>query len=479
MKNEDNKKRFGFENLSELVEVLKMNDKISFVRFVTADMLGQNECSFTVPAHTITDNPLTLRKGFDASSLYPERINESDKIALFDPKTAKVFPVVYETKTPGFSRHWKEMLIYGDVIDQKNNNTPYIYDSRSKLRKVLDNAKKVVGAERVYLGPELEFFLFKADIHGNPLLQDDKPITLDQGLYFKGGKNGSVRKEIQLLLEEMGYTFEYDHHEVAQSQHEIDVHYMDAVDTADFVMTYRYAVKRVAKAHGLFASFIPKPLLGVNGSGMHVHQSLFSNGKNLFFSKDDANGLSEVAYKYMAGLMKYAPEITLFTNQWSNSYRRLVPGYEAPVYICWDPQNRSNLIRKPEYEPGNENATRLELRSPDPACNPYIAFSMMIAAGLKGIEENLEKPKPSEKDVYHISDADRQSLGIRNLPASLDEAIMLAEKSELAKEVLGHRFLNEYLAIKIEESENYKHDKHLNNNERLTDHELKELLPIL
>jgi glutamine synthetase len=244
-------------------------------------------------------------------------------------------------------------------------------------------------------------------------------------------------------------------------------------------MTYRYAVKRVANAHGLFASFMPKPLLGVNGSGMHVHQSLFKDGKNLFFDKKDAHNLSETAYQYMAGLMKYAPEITLFTNQWTNSYRRLVPGFEAPVYICWDPQNRSNLIRKPEYEPGNEKATRLELRSPDPSSNPYLAFSMMLSAGLKGIEEKLPRPKPSDKDVYHLSNKEREELGIKSLPGSLEDAMNLAEKSSLVKEVLGERFLNDYLEIKREEAEKYRKDKHLNNKERLTDYELKELLPIL
>jgi glutamine synthetase len=475
-------KKYGFNDAEELIKaIVDKKENISFVRFITADILGERECSFTVPAHTLTENIDTLKKGFDASSLYPERINESDKLALFDPTTARVFPIEYSTKTTGYEKKWKEVFIYGDVINPKNSNgnKPYIYDSRSKLKTVLKKAEKLVGADKVFLGPELEFFLFKADSDGKPLIIDNKPITLDKGSYFKGGRQGIVRKEIQLMLVDMGYEFEYDHHEVAHSQHEIDVHYMNAIDVADFIMTYRYVVKRVANEHKLFASFMPKPLLGVNGSGMHVHQSLFKDGKNLFYDTKDEHNLSETAYQYMAGLMKYAPEITLFTNQWTNSYRRLVPGFEAPVYICWDPQNRSNLIRKPEYEPGNEKATRIELRSPDPSSNPYLAFSMILAAGLKGIEEKLPTPKPSEKDVYHLSQKEREELDIKNLPGSLEEAISLAENSSLAKEVLGERFLNDYINIKTEEVKKYQEDKNLNNKERLTDYELNELLPIL
>ncbi|MBN2052465.1 glutamine synthetase [Candidatus Woesearchaeota archaeon] len=477
-----NIKNYGFEDIDDLIHTLRNTPEIRFVRFITADMLGERECSFTVPAGEVDKK--SLNKGFDASSLYPERIKESDKLASFDPNTARVFPVVYNTKTPGFERKWKELIIFGDIIDPENGE--YVYDSRTKLKKTLARAKQVAGADTVNVGPELEFFLFKADDEGNPLIIDDKPVLIDEGGYFKGGKYGIVRKEIQLLMSEMGYRFEYDHHEAAPSQHEVDVHYMNALDMADFMMLYRYAAKRVANAHGLFASFMPKPVIGVNGSGMHVHQSLFSKEgnkieKNLFYDKDDEHELSETAYQYMAGLMQYVPEITAFLNQWTNSYRRLVPGFEAPVYICWDPQNRSNLIRKPEYEPGHEKAARLELRSADPAANPYLALSMMISAGLKGIEQKLAKPMPSNLDVYHISQEERERLGIKSLPASLEQAVNLAEKSELVRTVVGERFLSDFVRIKRKElakSKAYSKEL-LPDDSKLSRYETEQLLPIL
>jgi glutamine synthetase len=474
---ERNIKNYRFEDIDDLLHTLLNTPEIRFVRFITADMLGERECSFTVPAGEIDKN--ALKKGFDASSLYPERIKESDKLAFFDPTTARVFPVAYRTRTPGFERSWKELIIFGDVVDPKNGE--YVYDSRTKLKKALQKAKGITGADTFNVGPELEFFLFKADELGNPLIIDGKPVLVDKGGYFKGGKHGEVRKEIQLLVSEMGYRFEYDHHEAAPSQHEIDVHYMNALEMADFMMLYRYAAKRVVNAYGLFASFMPKPVIGRNGNGMHVHQSLFRNGKNLFFDKNDTHELSETAYQYMAGLMKYAPEITAFLNQWINSYKRLVPGYEAPVYICWDPQNRSNLIRKPEYEPGHEKAARLEMRSADPAANPYLALAMMISAGVQGIIEKLPKPEASNLNVYHLSQAERDRLGIKSLPGSLEQALELAEKSELVKSVVGERFLADFVRIKKKEIEKFKTcQKSLVQDEsQLSKYELEELLPIL
>ncbi len=476
-------KCFGFKNQDDFVAMLRNREhNVAFVRFIAADILGETECSFTVPAETITHDENTLKKGFDASSLYPERINESDKVAVFDPRTARILPLVYHTETPGFERAWKEAVIFGDVIDPKQGE--YLYDSRTILKKIMKRAKDVAGADTINFGPELEFFLFQADENGKPLLEEGRPVLVDEGAYFKGGRHGRVRKEAQLFLTEMGYAFEYDHHEVAHSQHEIDIHYMNALEMADFVMLYRYVVKRVARAYGFFASFMPKPVLGVNGSGMHVHQSFFKGGRNLFFEKSDPFGLSEMAYRYMAGLMKYIPEITLFLNQWVNSYRRLVPGYEAPVYICWDPQNRSNLIRKPEYDPGKENATRLELRSPDPAANPYLAFAMMIAAGLKGIEEKSARPEPSDVNVYGLTQHGRDARGIKSLPGSLEAAIALTEKSALVKGILGERFLGDFIKIKKEEAEEFRKSvakgrKDPGAKDRLSGYEIEKLLPIL
>ena len=274
-----------------------------------------------------------------------------------------------------------------------------------------------------------------------------------------------------LLLEDMGIGVEYSHHEVAGSQHEIDMRYTDALTMADNVMTYRLIVKEVALKHGVYATFMPKPVFGVNGNGMHVHQSLFKGKNNAFFDKDDEYNLSKIARAYIAGLLKHAPEITAVTNQWVNSYKRLVPGYEAPVYLSWARRNRSDLVRVPEYRPGREKATRLEYRSPDPACNPYLAFSVMLAAGLDGIERGLEPPEPVEENVYEMTDAQRQKRGIGTLPASLLEAILLAEQSQLVREALGEHVFDAFIQNKKIEWNNYR--------AQVTEYELKKYLPIL
>jgi glutamine synthetase len=240
---------------------------------------------------------------------------------------------------------------------------------------------------------------------------------------------------------------------------------------ADQVMTYRLVVKEIAAKHGLYATFMPKPIFGINGSGMHVHQSLFRNGKNAFFDKSGIFSLSKIAQSFVAGLLKYAPEFTAVTNQWVNSYKRLVPGYEAPVYLSWAIRNRSDLVRVPGYEPGKENATRFEIRSPDPACNPYLAFSVLLAAGLKGIEEELKPPPPAEGNVYHMTPQERQKLGIGTLPASLLEALQLMEKSDLVREALGEHTFNAFLENKRIEWDRFR--------TRVTDYEIKEYLPII
>jgi glutamine synthetase len=261
------------------------------------------------------------------------------------------------------------------------------------------------------------------------------------------------------------------HHEVAISQHEIDMRYTDALTMADQVMTYRLVVKEIAAKRGWYATFMPKPIFGINGSGMHVHQSLFKNGKNAFFDKNGIFNLSKTAQSYLAGLLKYAPEFTAVTNQWVNSYKRLVPGYEAPVYLSWAIRNRSDLIRVPGYEPGKENATRFEIRSPDPACNPYLAFSVLLAAGLQGIKEGLEAPSPAEGNVYHMTDGERKKFGIGTLPASLLEALQLMEKSKLVKEALGEHTFNAFIENKKIEWDKFR--------TRVTDYEIQEYLPVI
>jgi len=264
---------------------------------------------------------------------------------------------------------------------------------------------------------------------------------------------------------------EYSHHEVAYSQHEIDLRYTDALTMADNVMTYKIIVKEIAHRYGFYATFMPKPIFGINGSGMHTHQSLFKGNKNVFFDPSDEYKLSEIGKSYIAGLLKHAPEITAVTSQWVNSYKRLVLGYEAPVYITWARRNRSTLVRVPMYKPGKEKATRAEYRSPDPACNPYLCFSVMLAAGLEGMEKNYELPPPVEKDVYHLSPEEREKLGIKSLPGSLKEALDLTKKSELVRKTIGEHIFNEFVKNKEVEWDRYRVLVH--------PWEIQEYLPIL
>jgi len=323
---------------------------------------------------------------------------------------------------------------------------------------------KRMGFTNFYLGPELEFFYFKSD---------KAPEILDRAGYFDYPMDAAedLRRDTILALESMGIKVEYSHHEVAPSQHEIDLRYDDALAMADTVITYKVAVKEIARKYGVYATFMPKPIFGVNGSGMHTHQSLFINDKNAFFDPKDPYHLSDVAKHYIAGLLKHIKEITLVLNQTVNSYKRLVPGYEAPVYICWARRNRSALIRIPMYKPGKEKATRVELRSPDPACNPYLAFACMLHAGLKGIEMKYPLPDPVEKDVYHMSPEERESLGIDQLPGSLKEAIEYAKKSELLREALGEHIYNQLIIEKEAEWDDYRI--------RVTEYEIEKYLPIL
>ena len=316
-----------------------------------------------------------------------------------------------------------------------------------------------------YVGPELEYFYFKDDQSTEPL---------DKGGYFDLTPHDAatdLRRATVLMLEQLGIDVEYSHHEVAYSQHEIDMRYTDALTMADSVMTYRLTVKEVAMANGVYATFMPKPVFGMNGSGMHVHQSLFKGDKNAFYAKDDEYNISKEAKSYIAGLLKYAPEITAVCNQWVNSYKRLVPGYEAPVYLSWARRNRSDLIRVPEYKPGREQATRIEFRSPDPACNPYLAFSVMLAAGLEGIEKGYTPPEPVEENVYEMTGAERQERGINTLPSNLWEAITITEKSELVRKALGDHIFDAFITNKKIEWDMYR--------TQVTSYELQRYLPIL
>ena len=317
-----------------------------------------------------------------------------------------------------------------------------------------------------YVGPELEYFYFKSS--------KGYPEVLDAGGYFDLTPldvAADLRKETVLALESMGIKIEYSHHEVAPSQHEIDMRYMDALSMADAAMTFRLTVKEVALKHGVHATFMPKPLFGQNGSGMHTHQSLFKGEENAFFDPDDEYHLSKVGKGYIAGILRHAREICSVVAQWVNSYKRLVPGYEAPVYISWARRNRSTLVRVPMYKPGKARATRVEFRCPDPACNPYLAFSVMLAAGLKGIEEEYELPEPIEEDIFEMSPETRAKRNIESLPGSLAEAIAETEKSELVREALGDHIFEKFIANKKIEWDQFRM--------HVSQYELEKYLPIL
>jgi glutamine synthetase len=438
---------------SEYVLRMAKEHDVKFIRLWFTDILGMLK-SFAITIEEL-QNALERGMGFDGSSIEGfARIDESDMVALPDPNTFQLLP-------------WRPMehhavaRMFCDIL--RPGGEPFDGDPRFVLKRNLKRA-----AEKGYtlnLGPELEYFYF-SDSKGTE--------TLDEGGYFDMTPRDTatdLRKETVFTLQEMGIGVEFSHHEVAPSQHEIDMRYTDALTMADNVMTYRLVVKEIALKNGVYATFMPKPVFGINGSGMHVHQSLFKGEQNAFFDAKDPYHLSKTAKCYIAGLLQHAPEITSITNQWVNSYKRLVPGYEAPIYLSWARRNRSDLIRVPEYQPGKEMATRIELRSPDPACNPYLAFSVMLAAGLEGIEKEYEVPEPVEENVYEMSNEERERRGIGTLPGSLIEAIHITEKSEVVRKALGDHVFDAFIKNKKIEWDNYR--------THVSEYELKRYLPIL
>ena len=436
------------EDVFEAVE----KQQVKFVRLWFTDILGQLK-SFAITPKEL-EGAFDEGMGFDGSSIKGfARIDESDMLAKPDPATFRIVP--WRPKEHAVARMFCDIL--------QPDGSPYEGDPRYVLKRNLEQLEEE--GYTFYIGPELEFFY----------LEDDKdPEVLDEGGYFDLttlDAASDLRRDTILTLEEMGIEVEYSHHEVAPSQHEIDLRYKDALTMADQVMTHRIVVKEIAHQYGCYATFMPKPIFGVNGSGMHVHQSLFKGDRNAFFDLNDEYHLSEKGRGYIAGLLRHAPEITSVANQWVNSYKRLVPGYEAPVYISWARRNRSTLVRVPMYKPGKEKATRVEFRSPDPACNPYLAFSVMLAAGLAGIKNKYELPPPTEKDVYTMSKEEKEKEGIKSLPGSLIEAISLTEKSELMREALGDHVFNNFITSKKVEWDRYRVN--------VTEWELKEYLGVL
>jgi len=411
--------------------------EVSFIQFWFTDVLGVLK-SFVVTPQEI-EVGLNEGMGFDGSSIEGfARIEESDLVAMPDPSTFQLFP--WEDNGVRIAR------LICDVVTP--DGQPYEGDSRYVLKRMLKKAADM--GYTWYAGPELEFFYFKERGSLEPV---------DDAGYFDGcplDLGDPIRRKTILALQQMGISVEYDHHEVAPSQHEIDLRYSEGMVMADIVMTYRMLVKEVARRNGLYATFMPKPIYGENGSGMHTHQSLFKADRNEFYDPDGKYHLSEIAKHYTAGLLKHAREITLVNNQWVNSYKRLVPGFEAPAYISWARRNRSAMVRIPMYKPGKEKATRIEFRAPDPACNPYLAFATQLAAGLEGMEQGYELGDPIEEDIFEMTPAERTKRGIGELPGNLYAAIQATEKSELVRKALGDHIFNKFLENKKIEWDKYR-----------------------
>ncbi|NIO36450.1 glutamine synthetase [Candidatus Bathyarchaeota archaeon] len=417
------------EKILKIVE----RDKIDFIDLMFCDLYG-NLKSVTISPRELEDS-LDDGKWFDGSSIEGfTRIHESDMLLVPDVSTYLLLPWPRDDK--------KVARIICDVHEPNKN--PFAGDPRYILKRVLEKARSK--GYSYHVGPEMEFFLFRSK---------ETRTYHDTAGYFDFSPRDfatDIRALMVSTLEKLGIKVEMTHHECAPSQHEIDIQYSDALKTADNVMILKQAIKTVASDKGLHATFMPKPIHGVNGSGMHTHQSIFnSEGQNLFYDREDKYNLSSLAYHFMGGQLNHIREIAALLCPTVNSYKRLVRGYEAPVYICWGQRNRSALIRVPKYSEGREKSTRLELRCPDPSCNPYLAFAAMLAAGLKGIEEKVEPPAAVEEDVYGFDDRKLVKFYIKTLPVSLREAIEEFEKSKLVEETLGEHTFRKYMEVKARE----------------------------
>jgi glutamine synthetase len=429
------------------------DEGIEFILLWFTDIEGHLK-SFAVTPSEIAD-ALDDGMGFDGSSITGfNAIEESDMVAIPDPDTYQLMP-------------WREGetkvgRMICDIVTPDGN--PYEGDPRYVLRRALDRMQ-AMGFDTFNVGPELEYFLFK----------DDRGTeTLDEGGYFAMTTLDAateLRQQTVRALEGMGIQIEYVHHEVGPSQHEIDMRFAPALMMADHTVTYRLIVKEVAKKAGFHATFMPKPIFGENGSGMHTHQSLFKEGRNALFDGDDEWSLSDDGKGFIAGQLRHAREIAAVFAQWVNSYKRLVPGYEAPVYVAWSRRNRSALIRIPLYKPGAEQATRAEIRCPDPACNPYLTFACLLHAGLEGIEKGYELPPPMETNLYHLTAEQRADRGIVALPETLGEAVTELSQSELVRKALGPHIFDRYVELKRKEWDEYR--------VQLSQWEMDKYLPVL
>lgn len=425
----------------DVMKIVKEED-VRFIRLQFTDIFGALK-NVAITASQL-EKALNNECMFDGSSIEGfVRIEESDMYLRPDPSSFVVFP-------------WRsQMAKVGRLICDvyTTDDKPFEGDPRYVLKKVLKEANDM--GYTFNAGPECEFFLFLTDQEGNPVTQ-----THDSAGYFDLGPvdlGEDARRDISLMLEEMGFEIEASHHEVAPGQHEIDFKYDNALKTADNIMTFKLVVKTVAHRHGLHATFMPKPIFGINGSGMHVNQSLSINGNNAFYDQTDSLGLSEIAYNYIAGIIKHIKAMTAITNPVVNSYKRLVPGYEAPVNIAWSAKNRSPLIRIPG---ARGQGTRIEMRNPDPSCNPYLALAVCLAAGLDGIKNGLKPPKSVDRNVFAMTEQERFNAGVDSLPKNLEDAVKELENDEYIKSVLGSHICERYIEAKKLEWDEYKAKVH-------------------
>lgn len=431
-------KKYTAEDIKTLVK----EQDVKFIRLQFTDIFGTLK-NVSITADQL-QKALDNQCMFDGSSIEGfVRIEESDMYLRPDPNSFTIFP--WRSQNGNVAR------LICDIYNP--DGTPFEGDPRYILKRAIKEAEDM--GYTYYVGPECEFFLFLTDSEGNPTT-----ITHDNASYFDLGPvdlGENARREMCLALEDMGFEIEASHHEVAPGQHEIDFKYEDALTTADNIMTFKLVVKTIAQRHGLHATFMPKPIFGINGSGMHTNQSLFKHGQNAFFDPDGTLQLSKDAYNFMGGLLKNIKSIIAITNPIVNSYKRLVPDYEAPVYIAWSGRNRSPLIRVPA---NRGSSTRLELRCPDPVCNPYLALAVMLMSGLDGITKKIEPPASIDKNIFEMSRKEREELGIEGLPRNLEEAVTELEKSVLARKALGEHVFNRFIEAKKIEWEEYQTEIH-------------------
>lgn len=422
----------------DILRIVREQD-VKFIRLQFTDIFGTlKNVAITVEQ---LEKALDNKCMFDGSSIEGfVRIEESDMYLRPDTNTFVIFP--WRPQTGKVAR------LICDVYNP--DGTPFAGDPRHVLKRALEKATSM-GYDTFNVGPECEFFLFVTDSDGNPTTK-----THDNGGYFDLGPvdlGENARRDMCLALEDMGFEIEASHHEVAPGQHEIDFKYNDALTAADAILTFKLVVKTIAQRHGLHATFMPKPIFGINGSGMHTNTSLYKNGQNVFYDKKDPLQLSQEAYWFIGGLMKHMRSMAAITNPIVNSYKRLVPGYEAPVYVAWSARNRSPLIRIPA---ARGMSTRVELRCPDPTCNPYLALAGILSAGLDGIENQIQPPASIDKNIFQMTEEERLAEGIYSLPGSLEDALKELEASKLGRAVLGDHIFEKYLEAKYKEWDEYR-----------------------